>query len=69
LIVFLFFHFFLPFMDFFVPVLFSELILWKSLALYLGLSDLSTSCATAALFTKKRKTIKKWEWERIGIGI
>jgi hypothetical protein len=31
--------------------LFSELILWKSLALYLGLSDLSTSCATAALFT------------------
>jgi hypothetical protein len=27
LIVFLFFHFFLPFMDFFVPVLFSELIL------------------------------------------
>jgi hypothetical protein len=41
----------LPLMDFFVPVLFSELILWKSLALYLGLSDLATSCATAALFT------------------
>ena len=34
-----------------VQRLFSELILWKSLALYMDLSGLSTSCATEALFT------------------